>query len=510
MRFLASDLLEGREAGTRGYDLAAEYVASQFQLLGLEPAGDDRSYLQQVPLLAHGLVADEARLVVHASTGARSTPLAFGTDFIVLPSPTKARSAVRARAVFVGYGIDAPAFDHHDYDGLDVSGAVVVALGGHPSALPSEEGAHYGSSREKARVAARHGAVGVVVVYTAPFERVAPWARVTANLDAMSMTWIGPDDVPFVAAPSIDAGAMISPARGGVLFDGAPRSYEDVRAEAEAGAPKGFPLAVSIEIAQTSRHERKASANVAAVLRGSDPALRDEYVAILAHLDHVGIGASVEGDRIYNGAIDNAAGIAGLLEAARALAGQPTPPRRSILFLAVTAEEKGLVGSEFYARHPTVPRDAIVAAVNLDMPVLLYDFTDVIAFGAQHSSLQPILEATLAQEGLALTPDPMPEQAIFTRSDHYRFVEQGVPSIMLATGMNTPAGDGEGGRAFMDFITRHYHQPSDDLHLPIDFEAGARFARVNARILRAIADAAARPLWNEDDFFGTLFGTADR
>jgi Zn-dependent M28 family amino/carboxypeptidase len=300
--------------------------------------------------------------------------------------------------------------------------------------------------------------------------------------------------------------ALIAPTKGSVLFDGAPRSYEQVRQEAAKGTPKGFPLAVSLELAQASRHERRTSSNVAALLEGSDSSLGAEYVVMLGHLDHEGIGVPVEGDRIYNGALDNAAGIAGLLEAARSLAGQETAPRRSILFLAVTAEEKGLIGSEYFAHYPTVPRDRIVAAVNLDMPVLTYDFTDVVAFGAEHSSLKGTVEAALVDEGLTLTPDPMPDQAIFTRSDHYSLVQQGIPSIFLTTGWNTPSGKGEGGKAFHAFLSTNYHRPSDDMTLPLNFAAGAKFARVNARILLAIANADERPRWNDRDFFGTLFG----
>ncbi len=204
------------------------------------------------------------------------------------------------------------------------------------------------------------------------------------------MAWVGPDGKPFVVAPAIQASVVMSPSDGAVLFEGAPRSFADVRDEAEKGTPKGFPLAVSIEVAQQSRHERRTSANVAGVLPGSDPELSAEHVVVLAHLDHEGLAAEVNGDRLYNGALDNAAGIAAVLETARAAATSATRPRRSILFLAVTAEEKGLLGSEYFARNPTVPIGNLVAAVNMDMPILLYDFTDVIAFGASHSSLQQV------------------------------------------------------------------------------------------------------------------------
>jgi hypothetical protein len=527
MRFLASDLMEGREAGTRGYDLAANYVAAQFRLFGLRPAGDaagstagaasgtaasdpavaaastaSRSFFQQVPLQAHWLVKPGSRMTVRA--GGHTTRLAIGKQFAVSSSPLHVSSKASASAVFAGYGIDAPAFTHNDYEGLDVKGKVVVVLTGYPASMPSEEGAHYGSGREKQRTAAAHGAVALVSVYTERFEKVSPWERNVGVMDSMSMSWIAPDGTPFVAAPEIQVAGLMSPADGAILFEGAPRSYAEVRAEAVKGAPKGFPLAVSVEVAQQSRHERRTSANVAAVLPGSDPKLREEHVVVLGHLDHEGIGAPVNGDRIYNGAMDNAAGIAGLLEAARALT-RGTAPRRSVLFLAVTAEEKGLIGSEYFARNPSVPVGNLVAAVNIDMPILTYDFADVIAFGANHSSLQELTAAAAARVGVTLSPDPMPDQALFTRSDHYRFVQQGIPSIFLSTGWNTPAGVGEGGKAFNTFLESHYHRPSDDLNLPIDYDAGAKFARVNLEILTGIANADARPRWNDGDFFGGLF-----
>jgi hypothetical protein len=505
LRFLASDLLEGREAGTRGFDLAAEYVAAKFRELKLEPAGDPQSYFQKVDLQGEWLVKDGARMVLHAA--GRAEPLRLGEDFYIASSPLEAASRASAPAVFVGYGIEAPIFGIDDYEGLDVQGKVVVALAGYPSSLPSEEGAHYGSPTEKFKTAVAKGAVAVVLIYTERFESVFPWEFAVTSLDMMQMTWIQKEDgLPHFEPRELRLFALMNPERGEPLFVGAPRSYADVRAEAADGVPKGFPLAVEIELAQQARYEPRTSSNVVAALRGTDPVLRDEYVVLTAHLDHDGLGAEVNGDRLYNGAMDNAAGVATLLEAAQALAANP--PRRSVLFLVVTAEEKGLLGSNYFATYPTVPMDDIVATVNLDMPVLLYDFTDVVAFGAQHSSLQQVLEKALARAKLTLTPDPIPEQALFTRSDHYNFVRRGVPSIFLMTGWNTPAGAGEGGKVFMDFLMSHYHQPSDDLNRPIDYQAGARFAYVNYLIASEIANEDARPRWNDGDFFGDLFGKA--
>jgi Zn-dependent M28 family amino/carboxypeptidase len=251
--------------------------------------------------------------------------------------------------------------------------------------------------------------------------------------------------------------------------------------------------------------ERITSPNVIGILPGSDPALSGEHVVLLAHLDHLGVreagkNDAANTDRIYNGALDNAAGIATMLEVARAASVASDKPRRSILFLATTAEEKGLLGADYFARHPTVPIDKIVGNVGLDMPILLYPFTDVVAFGANHSTLGKQVADAVAPMNITLTPDPMPEQGVFTRSDHYPLVKKGVPAVFLATG---PAGGGD--RFWGEFLGSGYHTPRDDLAQKIDWQAGARFAEVNFRIMRAMADADSPPLWRADDFFGDSF-----
>jgi Zn-dependent M28 family amino/carboxypeptidase len=245
---------------------------------------------------------------------------------------------------------------------------------------------------------------------------------------------------------------------------------------------------------------------VVAVLPGSDPALAGEYVLLMAHLDHIGIreprpGDAPNADRINNGAMDNASGIATLIEVAREMSRPGNRPRRPILFAAVTGEEKGELGSQYLARHPVTGSGHVIGVVNLDMPVLTYDFQDVIAFGAEHSTLGAVVERAAARMGVALAPDPLPEEGLFTRSDHYKFVLQGIPSVFLMTGF------ANGGRErFTDFLAHHYHSPSDDLSLPIDWRAGARFARLNYLIAREIADEAEAPRWYQGSFFGDAFG----
>ncbi|MFZ5609049.1 MAG: M28 family metallopeptidase [Pseudomonadota bacterium] len=503
--YLADDARQGRETGTPGYDDAARYVADQFAGMGLVPAGDAGGYFQTVPLRASRALAEGAQFIIERSDGTRLA-LGVAADFVPALRPDLAVSQSRASAVFVGYGIEAPEQNHDDYAGLDVAGKIVVALAQAPTSFPSEIGAYYGSGRTKAKTAARHGAVGMVMLYTERFEKVLPFEEMAEGLAHEDMTWRAADGTPFIAVPQIANAAVLAPAAAGALFEGAAKSYEAVRAEAATGAPAGFALPVTLTIGQAAAHRDLESRNVAAILEGADPILKDDYVVLSAHLDHVGVGKPVNGDSIYNGALDNAAGVAILIETAHALSHAAHRPRRSILLLAVTAEEKGLIGADYFARHPTVPLARIVANVNLDMPLILYPFADVIAFGAEHSSLGPTVARAAARLDVALSPDPMPEQAIFIRSDHYRFVERGVPSVFLVTGFNATTGDGVGGKIFSDFLAAHYHKPSDDLALPIDYAAGAKFAQINYLIAREIADAPTPPHWNEGDFFGTLFG----
>jgi Zn-dependent M28 family amino/carboxypeptidase len=241
------------------------------------------------------------------------------------------------------------------------------------------------------------------------------------------------------------------------------------------------------------------------MIRGADPELADEYVVYSAHLDHIGVGTPVEGDDIYNGFYDNAMGTALLIETARAFKAMPEPPRRSIIFIAVTGEERGLLGSDYFATYPTVPVDSMIANVNLDMPLLLYPLADVIAFGAEHSNMdEPIARAAEA-EGLVLTPDPMPEEVLFIRSDQYSFVRKGIPSVFLVPGFTSSDPEIRGEELFRGHLATHYHRPSDDLTRPVDWPSALAFARTNVRIGLEIAEDDEPPAWNEGDFFGDRF-----
>lgn len=497
--FLASDLLEGRESGSRGHAIAAAYVASQFEGLGLEPGGKDGSWFQSVPLRTATLGTSAPSLTITTRAGSRTWK--NGTEVLVVPSVMEREQNISAPVVFVGYGLDAPDQGLDDYRGLDVRGKIVAVLSGMPPDLPSEIAAHL--SNEKLAMAARHGAVGMVTVDTDLSEKASSWDLRVRRSGGPSMGWVGPDGRVRDESPGVRFTARLSSKAAAALFQGAPRDYAAVRAEAAdpKARPRGFPLESRLQLRRSSVWTETISQNVIGLLPGSDPVLRDEYIVILGHLDHIGMRDAGPGeDRIMNGALDNAAGIATLIEAARAFSISGERPRRSILFLAVTAEEKGLLGSDYFAHNPTVPIGSIAAAVNLDMPILLYDFTDVVAFGAEHSSLASAVEEAARSMGLGVGPDPMPEESIFVRSDHYSFVRRGVPAIMLETGFGNGGGD-----KWREFLTGNYHGPGDEIDQPIHWEAAARFARLNFLIARTLANADQRPLWYRDDYFGNLF-----
>lgn len=500
MAFLADDLLEGREAGTRGYDIAAKYVASQYALMHVKPAGDDGSYLQQVPLTAYRAVNEGG--VSYTGAGGKSGVLVFGEDYLPSAQARQAETRITAPLVFVGYGIVAPERGRDDYAGLDVKGKIVVVLNGAPSGLQTEIRAHYSNTNVKRAEAARRGAVGVLTLPTASYEKRRPFARNVGNYQEWKMTWNDAQGAAYVRGAEAPGLASLSLKGGAKLFAGAPTSLDEVLAAAEApdGVVKGFALPASVTVQLKTEIEKRQSSNVVGLIEGSDPTLKAQTVILSAHLDHLGIHGK-DADKINNGALDNASGVATLLEVARGFKEARTKPRRSIVLLVVTAEEKGLIGSEYFAHNPTVPMAGIAADVNLDMPILLYDFQDVVAFGADRSSIGPAVARAAGRVGIGLSPDPLPEEGLFTRSDHYRFVEQGVPSVFLMTGFKNG-----GEKGFKDFLATHYHKPNDDLNQPIDYQAGARFALVNYEIARELADAPARPSWNKGDFFGTLFG----
>ncbi len=491
---LASDRLKGREPGTPEFDMAADYVAGQMKKIGLTPGGDNGGYFQAVPLQAFRPTGPGV-LTVKSAAGA--VPLVFGKDYIPGDDPVTAHIKLDLPMVFVGFGLVAPEHGRDDYAGLNVKGKIAVILTGAPKSWQTEERAYYMNGRNKRATAMAHGAAAVLAINNLTREKISPFANAVRQYRGWGMTWRGKDGKPFVAAPIPSLG-LVSVAGASRLL-GADAAKILASAETPDGAVRGFDLKQSLSATLDTEIKTVMSKNVIGLVPGSDPKLKSEYVVLSGHLDHIGITPPVKGDSINNGAMDNASGVATTLEVARLMqAGKK--PRRSALFLVVTAEEKGLLGAEYFARNPTVPLSAITADVDLDMPLLTYDFTDVTAFGADRSSIGPAVKRAAAGMNVALSPDPMPDQGVFTRSDHYRFVEVGVPAVFLATGYANG-----GKKAWEDFWANHYHKPSDDISLPFRYEAAAKFAALNLAITYTLADADQRATWNKGDFFAAKF-----
>lgn len=499
--YLADDARAGRMTGQPGYDDAARYVAEQFKALGLEPGGNDGWY-QQVPFISYRYDTETTEVFAHRD--GKDTRYVFRDDYGATGDALRPENKVRAEVVYVGFGVHAPDLDYSDYDGIDVEGKIIALFSGAPPVFPHNERAFYSSTRTKYQEAAKRGAVGVIKLRGRRSQKNVPWERykkLTGTLP--SMVWVGTSGDAADYYPEIEATVTFSAASATQLFSGTPISFDEAIETTEASKPASTPLGFEVSLARQTTHENIESPNVIGIVRGSDPGLADEYIAYSAHLDHVGEGVEEDGDGVYNGAYDNAMGVALMLETARAFAKHP--PRRSVLFIAVTGEERGLLGSDYFAHYPTVPINSIVSNVNLDMPLFLFPPADLVAFGSEHSSMDVIVEAAANAEGFELSPDPVPEETLFVRSDQYSFVRKGVPSIFLVSGFNSTDPEVDGKALFEDFVMNHYHRPSDDLSLSVHWESARRFTRANMRIGTIIGNADERPAWKENDFFGERF-----
>ena len=500
MAFLADDLLEGRATGTRGYMLAAKYIGSQYAQLGLKPAGEKGTFYQTVRLRQFDIEPEKSSLTFkrngqeHAQT--------FETDYITGGDPLYPDTSFDAPAVFVGYGVTAPEFKYDDYANAEVKGKVAVMIYGAPGKFPDAPRAHYSSTECKQRNAVAHGAVGIVNIWAGPLTERIPFASLIRFYHSPHMRWLDEKGAPNGTFPQLRGSATLSVNAAAALFEGAAKPLKAALEAAEASRPQSFPLATSVALHLVSRHSEVESPNIAAILPGSDPQLKDQYVVFTAHADHLGIGRPVNGDSIYNGALDDASGVAGILAIARSLSQLHPAPRRSILFLAVTGEEEGLLGSDYFAQHPTVPISQIVADVNLDGITLLYDFRDIVALGSEHSSIAADVKDVAAHMRLEVSPDPAPEEVYFIRSDQYSFVKQGVPSVFINEGFQTVDPKLDGKKISEDWEAHYYHLPNDDMNQPnLHFDAAVKSTRVHLAVGYEIAQDPQPPHWNKGDFF---------
>jgi Zn-dependent M28 family amino/carboxypeptidase len=507
IRVLADDSLTGRAPGTAGFDGAARYVESFFASLGLEPAGVD-GYRQPVPL-QHSVV-DEGASGLSITANGQTAELAYGEDFTLAPSPLKAEESVTAPVVFVGYGVSAAEHGYDDYGDIDVDGKIVAYLTGAPPSMPSTQRAYFSSGDVKRDEAASRGAIGMLG-FTYPDDPRFRWAVGAARSRRGSFAWLDEAGTPRGrgGASPIRGSASLNHSAVETLFAGAPTALENVFAAARESVPQAFDLPVEASIRTASAQRRVASYNLVARLAGSDPALSDEHVVYVGHVDHFGIGDPVDGDSIYNGAHDNASGTAIVMEIARAFRSLSESPRRSVLFLIATAEEWGLLGSDYFVQHPTVPGSSLVANMSLDMPFLYHPLLDIVPYGAEHSTLSQGVQRAADHLGLAIGEDPIPEQVLFIRSDHYSFVRRGVPALFIKSGFET-GDERDGGAINSAYRQEIYHTPRDDVGQEFDFGAGVSHARVNFLTGYHVAMQDERPTWNRGDFFGGLFGGGGR
>ena len=502
LEYLASDELEGREAGTPGYDMAAEYVAKQFEAIGLEPGGTEGWY-QPVELQSYIIDTDSPQITIHRDEG--DVELGYREEFLMYADKVRAENTVRGEVVYVGYGVHAPEFGYSDLDGLDLEGKIVAYFGGGPQMIKGDKLAHYSSSRTKGKEFVKRGVVGTIGLYRRKSEASFPWERaVKTSGKKPSLTWVSASGEADNFNPEIQVSALLSPDYARELFATTPIGFEEARDKTEASEVASVPLGFEVSMSRKTIHERITSPNVIGMLRGSDPELADEYIVYTAHLDHTGrTSAPIDGDDINNGMYDNAMGTAIMIEAARALA--QNPPRRSILFIALAAEEKGLLGSDYFAHYPTVSADSIVANVNMDMPLFLFPTNEMVAFGAEHSSLGAVAEQAAEAEGFKLVPDQLPEEILFSRSDQFSFVRQGITAIWLDSSIESSDPEVDGPAIIDDHLKNHYHKPSDDLTRPIVWDDALSFTRANARIGWIVGNSDERPVWNDDSFYGSLY-----
>jgi Zn-dependent M28 family amino/carboxypeptidase len=495
---LASDEMRGRETGSPEHRKAAEYVAAQFRAAGLEPAGTD-GFFQPVAFRVRRYVETESRLEL--VRGGTREPIVLGEEALFSMRIEHAPQ-VEAPLVFVGYGLTIPETHHDDLAGIDLRGKVALYFMGGPKDTPGPLLAHYQSGAERWKSLQRAGAIGVVSIRN-PHGQEIPWDRFKLARFKTAMELTQPE---LVDAAGQQLAVAFDTEHSARLFAGTGHDFKQLLADAVDGKPlPHFPVPAAIAAKVAFAVEARESDNVVGLLPGADPALAKEVVVLSAHLDHLGVGEPIDGDAIYNGAMDNASGVATLIETARALAQAKERPRRSVLFLAVTAEEKGLLGSRYYAAHPTVPREAIVADVNVDMFSPLFPLRSVIALGADESDLGDDLRRAGREATIEVLPDPEPEHNNFVRSDQYSFIRYGVPALTFRVGYKK---DSPESQIVERWMKERYHAPSDDLAQPVDLRCAADFNRLYARVVREIANRAERPRWNADSFFRRFAPTA--
>ena len=491
VKVLAADDMEGRETGSAALKRAEAYVVDQLKLNGLEPAGAS-GYYQSMEFESRQI--DEKNSSLSLINKGEVETLTLGEDAI-FSTRVDLASSVHAGMVFVGYGMKVPEKNYDDLSGLDLKGKIAVIMAGSPAELPGALASHYQSQSERWKTLSEAGAIGIVTILN-PASMDIPWSRIAANRTHPSMVLVGKE---FDDTPGQKLAIAFNPERAGKLFAGSGHQLQEILDLAkERKALPRFPLSVSLRAKAAVNKKKLESANVVAQLPGSDPRLKGEYVVLSAHIDHIGIGEPINGDRIYNGAMDNASGSAVLLDVAASLRKSAVKPKRSILFLFVTGEEKGLLGSRYFTAHPTVRPQSMVADINIDMFLPIVPLKVLTVYGLAESDLGDVAKDVAQSVGVGVQADPEPQRNSFIRSDQYNFIRHGVPALAMKVGFEPGSPEQ---KIFKDWLTQRYHAPADDLDQPVDLPAAAKYEEIIRGMLLSVADRTQRLQWKSDSFF---------
>jgi Zn-dependent M28 family amino/carboxypeptidase len=491
VKVLADDNMEGRETGSAGLRKAEAYIVDQLKQAGVQPAGTD-GYYQTAKFQSREIVEKDSNLALVRD--GKVQPLILGEDAF-FSTRVDLAPEVQAPLVFVGYGLSIPEKNYDDLSGLDLHGKVAVILNGSPADVPGSLSSHYQSTAERWKTFRKAGAVGIIGIAN-PAAMDIPWSRMALSRTHPSMALA---DSEFNETEGEKIVVYFNPASANKLFEGSGHSFEELLniAKDRKQLPR-FALAASIQAKVKLEKKNLESANVIAKLPGNDPELKNEYVVLSAHIDHLGIGEPINGDRIYNGAMDNASGSALLLDVASSLKKSPEKLKRSILFLFVTGEEKGLLGSKYFAAHPTVDPKSMVADINVDMFLPIVPLKILTVFGLAESDLGDMAREVAEVHGVSVQADPEPQRNIFIRSDQYNFIRHGIPALAMGVGA-TPGSPEQ--KIFKDWLTQRYHAPSDDLNQPVDLSAAALYEEVVRGLMVSVAQDPHRPQWKQDSFF---------
>lgn len=491
VKVLADDNMEGRETGSAGLKRAEAYVVDQLKQAGVEPAGEN-GYYQPVKLTSRQI--DEKNSSMALVKDGKAEPLTLGEDAF-FSTRSQLAPQVDAPLVFVGYGLKVPEENYDDFSGLDLKGKIAVFFSGIPSNIPGPLGSHYQSAAERWKTLRDAGAIGALNIPN-PASMDIPWSRMSLSRTHPSMDLVGAE---FNETAGQQVGGVINPAHADKFFAASGHNFQEILdASKDRKQLARFPLNISLRARTKTITHPVESANVVGKLTGSDPNLRNEYVVLSAHIDHLGIGEPINGDTLYNGAMDNASGDAVLLDVAAALKGSGEKPKRSLLFVFVCGEEKGLLGSKYFTARPTVPAKSMVANINIDMFLPLYPMKAVVVYGLKESDLGDVVRRVAEKDGIEVADDPEPQRNSFIRSDQYNFIRHGIPALTMKVGYKPGTPED---KTFHDWLHERYHAPSDDLNQPVDQSAAGKYEQVMSQLLLAIADESKRPQWKQESFF---------